>query len=351
MRGECPSLDMPPSPLAAVHGGVVIKMNPKHGYSKPLNTGKKMKILITGGAGFIGSHLLSRCLRDGHQVVVVDNFLTGKMSNIEAVLSENPDYAARFTLVREDIRHPEAMCSLADGMDMIFHEAAIGSVPWSIRDPMLVHETNLTGFLNILEAAKKNHIRRVVYASSSAVFGDAPDVPAVEGREGASLSAYAASKFSQEIYAQAYARCYGLEIVGLRYFNVFGARQDPNGAYAAVIPRWALAMSSGVPCTIFGDGHSTRDYCHVDNIVEANMLAARADLCQAAGCGADLALNIGCGAETSLLELHDMMAENFELLRGIHVEKPKFEPWRIYPKQPEFWDLSPVFRSGKVFGI
>ncbi len=288
-----------------------------------------MKIMITGVAGFIGSHLLSRCLKDGHEVVGVDNFLTGKMLNIESVLSGDRCDSLRFKLYREDIRDLETMKKVSEGVELVLHEAAIGSVPWSIRDPMLVHETNLTGFLNILEAAKANGIGRVVYASSSAVFGDSDGVPAVEGGEGASLSAYAASKRSQEIYSQAYARCYGLEIVGLRYFNVFGVRQDPNGAYAAVIPKWLLAMKRDEACTIFGDGTSTRDYCHVSNVVDANMQAACVDLKSFGEEGLAPAFNIGCGHETSLLELHAMMSAGFEKRYGRKPTAAKFEKPRL----------------------
>ncbi len=304
-----------------------------------------MKIMITGVAGFIGSHLLSHCLGAGHQVIGIDNFLTGKMSNVEDVLAENTDYARRFELLREDIRHLDVMKRAAEGVDLIFHEAAIGSVPWSIREPLLAHETNLTGFLNILEAAKANHIKRVVYASSSAVFGDSECIPAKEGAEGACLSVYASSKRSQEIYAEAYARCYGLEIIGLRYFNVFGRRQDPNGAYAAVIPRWAKSMASGVPCTIFGDGQATRDYCHVSNIVRANMLAASVGL---SGSGDALAMNIGCGAETSLLELHAMMAEKFEEKYKIRVQPARHEAARLGDIERSVADIS---LAGEILGF
>ena len=284
------------------------------------------KILITGVAGFIGSHLLREALDRGHEVVGVDNFLTGKMSNIEAVLQSGG--SDRFELRRQDIRDLPDMIAASAGCDTIFHEAAIGSVPWSIDDPLLAHSTNLTGFLNILEAAKKNHVRRVVYASSSAVFGDSDHLPATEGIEGNCLSPYASSKRSQEIYAQSYARCYGMQIVGLRYFNVFGARQDPNGAYAAVIPKWGLRMAQGKPCIIFGDGQSTRDYCHVSNIVKANFLAAQADLEKSGDEGIAPALNIGCGAQTSLLSLFQMMQQAFENHQNIQVPAPIFEPPR-----------------------
>jgi len=286
------------------------------------------KILITGVAGFIGSHLLARALGEGHSVVGVDNFLTGKMENIEAVVAKQPIYEEHFCLLHDDIRDREAMRHAARGCQIIFHQAAIGSVPWSIDDPRLAHDTNLTGFLNILDAARAHGIRRVIYASSSAVFGDAPAHRAVEGAEGASLSPYAASKFSQEIYAQAYAQCYGMELIGLRYFNVFGERQDPQGAYAAVIPRWIHAMKRGEPCTIYGDGSSTRDYCHVSNIVLANALAARIDLKDNPSTGRAVALNIGCGVETTLTELHAMIRRLLETHTGTEAAPPIFSPAR-----------------------
>ncbi|MCL2326196.1 MAG: NAD-dependent epimerase/dehydratase family protein [Proteobacteria bacterium] len=286
------------------------------------------QILITGVAGFIGSHLLAHALDEGHSVVGVDNFLTGKMENIEAVVAKQPIYEERFRLLRDDIRDPDAMRHAASDCQIIFHQAAVGSVPWSIDDPRLTHDTNLTGFLNILDAARANNIRRVVYASSSAVFGDAPAARAIEGAEGSSLTPYAASKFSQEIYAQAYAQCYGMELIGLRYFNVFGERQDPKGAYAAVIPRWIHAMKRGEPCTIYGDGSSTRDYCHVSNIVLANALAARADLKNEPSTGRAIALNIGCGIETTLTELHAMIQHLLETYTGIKAAPPTFTPPR-----------------------
>ena len=285
---------------------------------------ERKRILITGVAGFIGSHLMSRCLHEGYEVVGVDNFLTGKRENIASVLGESPEFSSRFELKTSDIRDGASMVEASRGCAMIFHEAAIGSVPWSIRDPMLTHETNLTGFLNILNAGRENGIKRVVYASSSAVYGDASDVPGREGAEGAMLSTYASSKFAQEYYAQAWSRNYGLELIGLRYFNVFGARQDPNGAYAAVIPKWLHHMHRGEACVIYGDGESTRDYCHVSNVVEANMLAAFSpcECVRRVNGGFAVAMNIGCGRETSLNALHEQMAQAFCQYFGRSVPMP-----------------------------
>lgn len=282
--------------------------------------------MITGVAGFIGSHLMSRCLHEGYEVVGVDNFLTGKRENIASVLAESPEFSSRFELKTLDIRDGAAMVEASRGCAMIFHEAAIGSVPWSVRDPMLTHETNLTGFLNILNAARENGIKRVVYASSSAVYGDASGVPGREGAEGAMLSTYAASKFAQEHYAQAWSRNYGLELVGLRYFNVFGARQDPNGAYAAVIPKWLHCMRRGEACVIYGDGESTRDYCYIANVVEANVLAAFSPCASVSRIngGFAVAMNIGCGRETSLNALHEQMAQAFRHHFGTSVLAPVY---------------------------
>ena len=304
------------------------------------------KILITGVAGFIGSHLLSRALKEGYRVIGVDNFLTGKMSNIEAVLKENPAYPDRFDLLREDIRDLDKMIRAAAGCDCIIHEAAIGSVPWSIQDPLLAHHTNLTGFIHILEAAKANQIKRVVYASSSAVFGDATGVPARETAEGHCLSPYASSKRSQEIYAEAYARCYHLEIIGLRYFNVFGKRQDPNGAYAAVIPKWGAAMAASRPCVIFGDGTSTRDYCHVDNVVEANFLAMKMKSTSENGFSHEM--NIGCGHQTSLIDLHQMMKSAFEQKYSKPVPAPIFNSPRLGDIEHSCADIS---RADRILGF
>ena len=303
------------------------------------------KVLITGVAGFIGSHLLSRALKEGYTVIGVDNFLTGRMSNIEAVLAEDSEYSSRFQLIREDIRHLDVMKDLSRGCDFILHEAAIGSVPWSIKDPMLTHETNLTGFLNILESARLNGIRRVIYASSSAVYGDSEGFPAREGGEGSCISPYASSKSAQEIYAQAYSRCYHLEIVGLRYFNVFGPRQDPNGAYAAVIPKWGAMMARSERCPIFGDGQATRDYCHVSNVVEANFLAA--GLKESAE-GFDYAMNIGCGQETSLTDLYEIMKSCFKSYRNVDIPDPDF----VQPRQGDIVrSVADISRARQILGF
>lgn len=285
------------------------------------------KIFITGVAGFIGSHLLAQALKSGHDVVGIDNFLTGKRENIDAACAEVGRTSAIFDFFREDIRDREAMIARAKGCDYILHEAAVGSVPWSIDDPFLTHETNLTGFLNILEAMRQNGVKRTVYASSSAVFGTSTHVPSTEGYEGEMISPYASSKRAQEIYAQSWARSYHLQIIGLRYFNVFGPRQDPKGPYAAVIPRWIDAMINDTPCAIFGDGSATRDYCYVGNVVRANFLALEASWHDQPRDFA-LALNVGCGQQTTLAELHRNMSEIFEQCTGKAPKPPEFLPSR-----------------------
>jgi len=283
-----------------------------------------MKVVITGVAGFIGSHLLAACLERGDEVVGIDNLLTGKLENLEAVVGDHQDWAERFHFYKDDVRDFSRMKTLFDGCSLVFHEAAIGSVPWSIEDPVLTHDTNMTGFVNVLEAARANGIKRVVYASSSAVFGDSTESPAREGAEGSVLSPYAAAKRAQEIYAQAWSSCYGMTIVGLRYFNVFGARQDPNGAYAAVIPKWLALIKASKPCGIFGDGTSTRDYCHVSNVVRANFLAAEHDF----GAAAARAYNVGCGESTTLVELNRMMRDRVLQKYGTVSPEPEFLPPR-----------------------
>lgn len=289
-------------------------------------------LLITGVAGFIGSHLLAHALKHGYRVVGVDNLLTGKLENIDdAIRSISADddqyqaYRKNLDFHIDDIRDKNAMIRYAEGVKAILHQAAIGSVPWSIDDPFLTHETNLTGFLNVLNAAKIHRLQRIVYASSSAVYGDAPAPSAKEGFEGNALSPYAASKRAQEIYAQAWARSYDLQIIGLRYFNVFGSRQNPDGAYAAVIPKWIRALKNGQPCTIYGDGFATRDYCHVQNVVHANFLALQANPTTAPF---SETFNIGCGQQTSLNDLYTEITAFLKTHTAISMTPPQYHPQR-----------------------
>lgn len=268
--------------------------------------------LVTGAAGFIGSHLVEGLLRAGQQVVALDNFATGFQRNLdEAVAQAGGDAAARFRFVQGDVADLEVCRRAVDGARYVLHQAALGSVPRSIDDPLRTHRANVDGFLNMLVAARDAKARRFVYASSSSVYGDDPGLPKVEGRTGRVLSPYAATKQMNETYAGVFEKVYGLECVGLRYFNVFGPRQDPNGAYAAVMPRWMAALASGRQCDVYGDGRTSRDFCYVANVVQANLRAALAE-----GEGvSDRAYNVAVGDRTSLVELHAMIRERIAKAR------------------------------------
>ena len=266
--------------------------------------------LVTGCAGFIGSALLERLLDLGQEVVGVDNFASGHQRNLDSVLAYHPDQQLQFRFVEGDITDPAVCKAAVDGVDVVLHQAAIGSVPRSIADPAPYHASNVTGFVNLMLAARDAGVRRFVYASSSSVYGDSPGLPKVEETIGRPLSPYAATKLIDEIYADTFARVYGLEAIGLRYFNVFGRRQDPAGLYAAVVPRWINNLLSERPCAIFGDGSTSRDFCYVDNAVQANLLAGCAD---ADACGA--VYNVAVGGRTTLLELFAIIRDNLARFR------------------------------------
>jgi len=262
--------------------------------------------LVTGVAGFIGSHLLESLLDLGQNVVGVDNFSTGHRRNLDHVASRVGAQAfRRFQFLEGDIRDRALCASAVSGVDIVLHQAALGSVPRSMVEPLASHESNVDGFVNVLLAARAAGVRRVVYASSSSVYGDEASEPKVEERRGRLLSPYAATKLIDEVYADTFRRTHQLDSVGLRYFNVFGPRQDPNGAYAAVIPRWTQQLILGEPCLVFGDGSVTRDFCYVANDVQANLLAALAPSEQME----EPVFNIACGARTSLQELFALIRE------------------------------------------
>ena len=278
--------------------------------------------LVTGVAGFIGSALLERLLDLGQSVVGVDNFLTGHRRNLEDVLAINPDERLQFRFIEGDLRDPAVAREAVKDVDIVLHQAALGSVPRSIKDPLASHAHNVDAFLNVLWAAKEAGVGRIVYASSSSVYGDHPGLPKHEDRIGKPLSPYAATKRADEIYAQVFHDVYGQQSIGLRYFNVFGRRQDPNGPYAAVIPRWIAALLDGRPCVVFGDGSASRDFCYVDNIVQANVLAATAPDPAVTG----TVYNCGCNGRTDLKQLFAMIRDNLarELPALAHAE-PVFE--------------------------
>lgn len=275
--------------------------------------------LVTGVAGFIGSALLERLLDLGQSVVGVDNFVTGHKRNLEDVLAINPDERLQFRFIEGDLRDPAVAREACKDVDIVLHEAALGSVPRSLKDPLASHANNVDAFLNVLWAAKEAGVGRVVYASSSSVYGDHPGLPKHEDRIGKPLSPYAATKRIDEIYAQVFHDAYGQQNIGLRYFNVFGRRQDPDGVYAAVIPRWIAALVDGRPCVMFGDGSNSRDFCYVDNIVQANLLAGTASDPAVTG----TVYNCGCNGRTDLVELFRMIRDN---LAKTHPEVASAEP-------------------------
>jgi UDP-N-acetylglucosamine 4-epimerase len=280
--------------------------------------------LVTGVAGFIGSNLLEALLPMNQRVVGLDNFSTGKQKNLEEVKAlVSPAQWARFRFLEGDIGDLTACQRACAGVDLVLHEAALGSVPLSMKDPLGSHRSNVTGFLNMLLAARDAKVKRFVYASSSAIYGDDPRLPKVEEKTGKPLSPYAATKVINEVYATAFALAYGFPSIGLRYFNVFGPRQDPEGAYAAVIPLWIAALLRRQPIYINGDGETSRDFCFIANVLQANLLAATT-----ANAGAvNEAYNVALGRRTTLNEL-------FRLLQST-----------LRRKDPALPDQKPVYRD------
>jgi UDP-N-acetylglucosamine 4-epimerase len=281
--------------------------------------------LVTGGAGFVGSHLVEWLLGNGQHVTVLDDFSTGRESNLEDVGSIVGDEAwSRCELLVGDIRDPSMCRRACEGVDYVLHQAALGSVPRSIAYPEQTHEVNVNGTVNVLLAARDTGVKTVVYASSSSVYGDHPGLPKKEEEIGRPLSPYAVSKRVGEIYAEVYWRVYGLRTIGLRYFNVVGARQDPEGPYAAVVPRWIAALSKCERPVIYGDGETSRDFCPVANVVQANVLAATAGEEAMGG-----VYNIALGERTTLLELFAMLRDAVAA-GGVPCEnvEPVFEPFR-----------------------
>jgi len=283
--------------------------------------------LITGVAGFIGSNLLETLLKLDQKVVGLDNFSTGFQHNLDEVKSlVTSDQWRNFTFIEGDIRSPEDCARACSHADYVLHQAALGSVPRSVEDPALTNENNITGFLNMLIAARDAGVKRFVYAASSSTYGDHPGLPKVEDRIGNPLSPYAVTKLVNELYAQVFARTYDFRTIGLRYFNIFGRRQDPDGAYAAVIPKWFAALIKGDTLYINGDGSTSRDFCYIDNCVQANLLAATTDNEAAV----DQVYNVAYGERTSLNEL-------FRLIRD-----------RVCPAYPAAAEVEPVYRDFRV---
>lgn len=275
--------------------------------------------LVTGNAGFIGSNLTEFLLSHGQKVVGIDNFSTGYQHNIDDVLTSVGKNAAKnFSFVHGDIADFETCVRACEGVDIILHQAALGSVPRSIADPITSNRSNITGFLNMLTAAKDTGIKRFVYASSSSVYGDSEELPKVEERTGNLLSPYAVMKMTNELYASVFARTYGIETIGLRYFNVFGRRQNPNGAYAAVIPKWVGSLLASEDVYINGDGETSRDFTYIDNVIQMNLLAGTTTNPIAFG----QAFNVAVGGRSTLNELY--MIINQELAK--HIDTFKIHP-------------------------
>lgn len=286
--------------------------------------------LVTGVAGFIGSNLLEALLKLDQIVVGLDNFATGHQRNLDEVQSlVSAEQWAHFRFIRGDIRSLEDCRQACEGVDYVLHQAALGSVPRSINDPITTNAANIDGFLNMLVAARDAGVASFTYAASSSTYGDHPGLPKIEDVIGGPLSPYAVTKYVNELYADVFARCYGFQTIGLRYFNVFGSRQDPSGAYAAVIPKWFSALLSGEPIFINGDGKTSRDFCYVANAVQANLLAATTLNVQAK----NQIYNVAVGDRTELLEL-------FDFIRCL-----------VSEARPEVMEAKPVlkeFRSGDV---
>ena len=259
------------------------------------------RILVTGGAGFIGSNLVEVLLSQCNEVVVLDNFATGKRENL-APFAENP----HFTLIEGDIRNMATCRQAVDGIDYVLHEAALGSVPRSIKDPMTSTEVNISGFVNMLYAAQEAKVKRFVYAASSSTYGDSKTLPKVEDNIGKPLSPYAITKYVNELFAENFSKLYDIETIGLRYFNVFGRRQDPFGAYAAVIPKFAMSLIRHESPIINGDGSFSRDFTYVDNVIQANQLA----LLTADSEAVNTIYNVACGERTTLKQLFEYLREN-----------------------------------------
>ena len=280
--------------------------------------------LVTGAAGFIGSNLVESLLRAGQTVIGLDNFATGHRRNLtEAADGVGEEAAARFTFVEGDIRD-RAMCQdIVGGVDHILHQAALGSVPRSIADPLASHDANVTGFINLLDAARLAGVKRFVYAASSSTYGDSMELPKREEHIGNPLSPYAATKLIDEIYASVYALSYGIRATGLRYFNVFGPRQDPDGAYAAVIPLWAKAMLLDQEVVVNGDGETSRDFCFIANAVQANIRAALApDEVQAE------VYNVAVGGRTSLNQLFGLLKDGLAEHQIHYHREPRYTDFR-----------------------
>lgn len=280
--------------------------------------------LVTGVAGFIGSNLLETLLKLNQIVVGLDNFSTGHQHNLDEVKGlVSEEQWQRFRFINGDIRDYGTCEYAIKGVEYVLHQAALGSVPRSIADPITTNASNITGFLNMLQAAKEEQVKSFTYAASSSTYGDHPALPKMEENIGSPLSPYAVTKYVNELYAGVYARTYGFKTIGLRYFNVFGKRQDPNGAYAAVIPKWAAAMIKNEEIFINGDGETSRDFCYIENVVQMNILAATAE-----DDAKDEVYNVAVGGRTTLLDLFNALSLALNNNNKIYTRKPIHRDFR-----------------------
>ena len=283
--------------------------------------------LVTGAAGFIGSHLVQFLLDNNQNVLAVDNFSTGLKKNIDFLnrYHQSLNNNSKFIFSESDIRDYDQCLLMTKGIDFVLHQAAIGSVPRSIKDPLTSHDSNINGFLNIIQSSKENKVQNLVYASSSSVYGDSEVLPKKESHQGNLLSPYALTKSVNESYAMVFSEAYDFNSIGLRYFNVFGLRQDPNGQYAAVIPRWINAIMKGEDFFINGDGSTTRDFCYINNAVQANIIAAIPRTNEAL----NRVYNIAANHQITLIELYKIISQNISMnLPSIEVNRPIYRDFR-----------------------
>jgi UDP-N-acetylglucosamine 4-epimerase len=298
--------------------------------------------LVTGVAGFIGSNLLEKLLILNQKVVGLDNFDTGHQHNIDQAIEDankatGKDLGDNFKFINGDIRELDDCKEVCNGVDYVLHQAALGSVPRSIEDPINTNRANIDGFLNMLVASKDAKVKRFVYAASSSTYGDHPGLPKVEDKIGNPLSPYAVTKVVNELYASVFAKTYGFKVIGLRYFNIFGKRQDPNGAYAAVIPKWVAAILNKEDVFINGDGETSRDFCYIDNTVQMNLLAATTDNNEAA----DQVYNVALNDRTSLNKLYQMIEERLiQRTEGLEKKKPIYRDFRAGDVRHSLADIS-----------
>lgn len=294
--------------------------------------------LVTGVAGFIGSNLLETLLKLNQRVIGLDNFSTGFQHNLDEVKTKvTAQQWDAFRFVEGDIRDVETCHGVCEGVEYVLHQAALGSVPRSIEDPLTTNANNINGFLNMLVAARDAHVRRFVYAASSSTYGDHPGLPKVEEKTGKPLSPYAVTKLVNELYAEVFARTYGFETIGLRYFNIFGKRQDPDGAYAAVIPKWFGGLLQKETVFINGDGETSRDFCFIDNCVQANILAATTTTPEAV----NQVYNVAFGERTTLTSLYDMIREKVAArFPAVAASQPVYRDFRAGDVRHSLADIS-----------